>query len=117
MTVIKFQNPDDNSKPINSRDTNNNTPNQMDLYSQLMHSRNSDTFTMIIGDNTYVASKQAMMSVISYYIGLMKMREMSLMPGFGEMPHPPVNPPHVDNPDMNNGIVPPPPCPKDDVRK
>ena len=128
MTVIKFSNPGNNNptkstpaptfgsesqniRPKYHNNPDNNPTNQMDLYSQLLHSRDSDKFTMIIGDNTYVASKQAMLSVLSYYIGMMKMREMSLLTGFGEMPHPPVNPPDVRDKTPNTGEITPPPCP------
>ena len=82
----------DNNEPLTQdaiMDDNKNEPNQLDLYSQLSNWHESDNITMIIGGNTYTASKQQMISVLSYYIGMVKMREMSLLPGFGETPNTP----------------------------
>lgn len=112
MTVIKFSDPGNNKTTVGSKsqtippkddelyrkyhtnpDTNPN--NQMDLYSQLSNWHESDNITMIIGGNTYTASKQQMMSVLSYYVGMMNMRNMcnlNMNLNFGETPNTPNGP-------------------------
>lgn len=85
---------DDINNVANS-DYNKNVPNRLDLYSQLSNWHESDNITMIIGGNTYTASKQQMMSVLSYYVGMMNMRNMcnlNMNLNFGETPNTPNSP-------------------------
>lgn len=89
MKIIKFPN------RVQEDISHENEPNQLDLYSQLSNCHDSDNITMIIGGNTYTASKQQMMSVLSYYVGMMNMRNMcnlNMNLNFGETPNTPNSP-------------------------
>ena len=82
----------DDINNVANPDYNKNVPNRLDLYSQLSNWHESDNITMIIGGNTYTASKQQMMSVLSYYVGMMNMRNMcnlNMNLNFGEMQNTP----------------------------
>ena len=119
MKIIKFPN------SVQEDISHENEPNQLDLYSQLSNCHDSDNITMIIGGNTYTASKLQIMGVLSYYVGMVNMRNMcnlNMNLNFGDTPYPPACP---DGNFNNNKKItnpgapqcPPPPCPKDDVRK
>lgn len=98
MKIIKFPNrvqDDVSDNELLQTPMNTNEPNQLDLYSQLSNCHDSDNITMIIGGNTYTASKQQMMSVLSYYVGMMNMRNMcnlNMNLNFGETPNTPNSP-------------------------